>query len=129
MRRRTNSSSRWGKTRGAKRKQPYAIRLADDKLFAVAGLGEKWSSPDGDVETCCILTTAPNDLVAAIYNRMPVIMDPRDFDQWLEPKEQDTATVAALLRPFPAEKMRAYAVSAWVNDVTHQDARRIEPAG
>jgi putative SOS response-associated peptidase YedK len=118
----------WKATPGVKRKQPYAIRLADDKPFAFAGLWEKWAGPDGDVETCCILTTAPNELIGAIHNRMPVIMHPRDFDQWLDPKEQDAASVAELLRPFPAEKMRAFSVSTWVNDVKHQDARCIEPA-
>jgi putative SOS response-associated peptidase YedK len=116
------------KAAGAKKKQPYAIRLTDDKPFAFAGLWECWHGPDGDVQSCCILTTAPNELVATIHNRMPVILDPRDYDQWLDPKEQDAAAVAALLRPFPADRMRAYPVSTWVNDVKHKDARCIEPA-
>jgi putative SOS response-associated peptidase YedK len=112
----------------AKKKQPYAIRLADDKPLAFAGLWEKWAGPDGDVESCCILTTAPNELVGAIHNRMPVILDAPDFGQWLDPDEQDAAALAPLLRPFPAERMRAYPVSTWVNDVRHTDARCIEPA-
>jgi len=112
----------------AKKKRPYAIRLADDKPFAFAGLFEKWAGPDGDVESCCILTTAPNELAGAIHNRMPAILDPRDFDLWLDPEEQDAASVAPLLRAFPATKMRAYPVSTWVNDVKHKDARCVEPA-
>jgi putative SOS response-associated peptidase YedK len=59
---------------------------------------------------------------------MPVILDPRDFDQWPDVKEQDAEALAQLLRPFAAEKMRAYSVSTWVNDVKHKDARCIEPA-
>jgi putative SOS response-associated peptidase YedK len=116
------------KATGAKIKLPFCIRLADHKPFAFAGLFEEWTGSDGDVESCCILTTAPNELVGTFRNRMPVILDPRDFDQWLDPKEQDVVAVAALLRPFPADKMRAYPVSTWLNDVKHQDARCIEPA-
>lgn len=116
------------KATGAKKKKPFAVRLVDDKPFAFAGLFETWAEPDGDVESCCILTTAPNDLVGAIHNRMPVILDPRHYDQWLDPKEQDAAAISLLLRPFPAEKMRAYPVSTWVSDVRHKDARCLEPA-
>jgi putative SOS response-associated peptidase YedK len=116
------------KATGAKLKLPFCIRLADHKPFALAGLWETWAGPDGDVDSCCILTTAPNDLTATIHNRMPVILDPKHFDQWLDPQEQDAASLAALLGPFPAEKMRAYAVSTWVNDVKHQDVRCLEPA-
>ncbi len=88
---------------------------------------EAWEGPDGPVESCCILTTAPNDLVTNIHNRMPVILDPDHYDQWLEPKEQDAEALAQLLQPFPAEKMKALAVSTWVNDVKHKDARCLEP--
>jgi putative SOS response-associated peptidase YedK len=56
-----------------------------------------------------------------------VILDPGDFGQWLDPDKQDAAALAPLLRPFPAERMRAYPVSTWVNDVKHKDARCIEP--
>ena len=59
---------------------------------------------------------------------MPVILDARDFGQWLDPEEQDAAALAPLLRPFPAGRMRAYPVATWVNDVRHKDARCIEPA-
>ena len=78
--------------------------------------------------TCAILTTAANELVRPVHDRMPVILDPRCFDQWLDPKEQDAAILAALLRPFLAERMSAYPVSTWVNDPRHNDARCLEPA-
>jgi putative SOS response-associated peptidase YedK len=116
------------KAAGTKETQSVCIRLGDDKPFAFARLWERWEGPDGPLESCCILTTAPNDLIAKIHNRMPMILDPKHFDQWLDPKEQDAASLAALLQPCPAEKMRAYAVSTWVNDVKHQDARCLEPA-
>jgi putative SOS response-associated peptidase YedK len=66
--------------------------------------------------------------VRTIRDRMPCILDPLHFDQWLDPKQQDAAALASLLRPFPAEKMHAYPVSTWVNDVRHKDARCMEPA-
>ncbi len=113
---------------GGKRKQPFCIRLADDKPFAFAGLWERWEGPDGPVESCCILTTEANDLVRPIHDRMPVILDPRHFDQWLDPKQRDAAALAPLLRPFAVDAMKAYPVSPWVNDPRHDDARCLEPA-
>jgi putative SOS response-associated peptidase YedK len=113
---------------GGKRKQPFCIRLADEKPFAFAGLWERWHGPDGDVESCCILTTEANELVQPIHDRMPVIMDPQHFDQWLDPAGHDAAALVSLLRPFAAERMRAYPVSAWVNDPHHDDARCLEQA-
>src|ERR1700676_4923775 len=71
------------KATGGKKKQPFCIRLADDKPFAFAGLWDRWEGPDGPVESCCILTTDANELVRPIHDRMPVILDPRYFDQWL----------------------------------------------
>ncbi len=113
---------------GGKRKQPFCIRLADDRPFSFAGLWERWEGPDGPVESCCILTTEANELVRPIHDRMPVILDPRRFDQWLDPKQHEAAALAPLLRPFPAEAMKAYPVSPWVNDPRHNDARCLEPA-
>jgi len=102
--------------------------MAHDKPFAFAGLWERWHGPDGDVESCCILTTDANDVVRPIHNRMPVILDPAAFDQWLDPTEQDAAALAPLMKAYPAEKMWAYPVTTWVNDVKHKDAQCIEPA-
>ncbi|HVS35418.1 MAG TPA: SOS response-associated peptidase family protein [Gemmataceae bacterium] len=71
-----------------------------------ASLWERWHGPDGDVESCCIRTTDANDVVRPIHDRMPVILDPRHFDAWLDPKRQDAAVLAPLLRPFAGERMR-----------------------
>ena len=123
----TSGFFEWQAT-AANKKQPFCIRLADDKLFAFAGLWERWHGADGDVDTCCILTTHANELMRPIHDRMPVILDPQHFERWLDPKEQDAAVVTPLLQPFPSERMRAYPVGAWVNDPRHNDARCLEPA-
>jgi putative SOS response-associated peptidase YedK len=113
----------WQKTPSGK--QPHWIGLVDRKPFAFAGLWESWTDPVGGehIETYTIITTEPNGLCAPIHNRMPVILDPADYDRWLsaETPPED------LLRPFPAEQMMAYPVSAWVNKPANNDARCIEP--
>src|SRR4051812_15786822 len=68
-----------------KRKQPHLIRMKDDRPFGFAGLWDTWRRGDEPLETFTILTTSPNELVANIHNRMPVIVAPQDFDRWLDP--------------------------------------------
>jgi putative SOS response-associated peptidase YedK len=114
--------------RRGKAKQPYAFRLADDRPFAFAGLWERWEGPDGPVETCCILTTEANELVRPAHDRMPVMLERPNFEQWLDPAEQDTEALGWMLRPYRADAMRAYPVSPLVNNPKNDDARCIEPA-
>ena len=104
------------KSGAAKTKTPYFIHMNDRKPFAFAGLWDSWNSPDGSqVKTCTIITTEPNDLMALIHNRMPVILHPRDYAKWLDPSPQTPENLGPLLRPFPAEQMNAYVVSTMVN--------------
>jgi putative SOS response-associated peptidase YedK len=68
----------------AKQKQPYAFGMANDSVFAFAGLWERWRDPAGEfVETCTILTTKPNALVSVVHDRMPAIVKPGDYEFWL----------------------------------------------
>ena len=84
-------------------KQPFSIGMADDSLFAFAGLWESWLDPSvGLVETCTILTTKPNSLVADVHNRMPVILKADDYDLWLDPRIKNPALVVGCLKPFDA---------------------------
>ena len=109
-------------------KQPYYIRMKDERPFAFAGLWEYWTNPDGQVvESCALITTAPNELMIPIHNRMPVIVDPDCYDEWLDPMQQEVAKLNALLRPYPAEYMMAYPVDRLVNNVSFDDSRCIEP--
>ena len=69
----------------AKRKQPWYFRLKDDEPFAFAGLWESWKSPDGQtVESCTLITGEPNELVAPVHDRMPVILPPERYNVWLD---------------------------------------------
>ena len=109
-------------------KQPYYIRMKDERPFAFAGLWECWANPDGQVvESCALITTAPNELMIPIHNRMPVIVDPDCYDEWLDPMQQEIVKLNALLRPYPAEYMMAYPVDRLVNNVSFDDSRCIEP--
>jgi putative SOS response-associated peptidase YedK len=101
----------------AKRKQPYFFGPNDGKPLAFAGLWESFEDDGELVETCAILTTAANELVSQVHNRMPVILAPGDFDQWLNPANQD---VQGLLLPFPADALFARMVSTFVNKVQNQ---------
>src|SRR5689334_18585071 len=92
-------------------KQPYCIQLDDGELFAFAGLYDIWHDADGnELYTYTIITTTPNDLVAPIHNRMPVILHRDDEDAWLD-KQADPARLLALLAPYPADEMAVFPVS------------------
>jgi len=117
---------------GPKEKQPFNIGMKDDGLFAFAGLWERWRdpaerSPDAlPIETLTILTTAANPLVAPIHDRMPVILRPEDYDQWLDPGIVDPERVTPLLQPFDARLMKKYPVSKRVGKVENDDAECAE---
>jgi putative SOS response-associated peptidase YedK len=103
---------------GEKQKQPYNIGMADDGLFAFAGLWDRWNAPDGKmIESCTILTTGANSLLRPVHHRMPVILKPDDYDRWLDPGITNPARVADLLKAFDARLMRVYPVSTAVNRV------------
>lgn len=108
-------------------KQPIYIHAGDGRPLALAGLWEHWQGADGsEIETCAILTTIPNALMQPIHNRMPVILEPADYDQWLNPGPQPEHDLH-LLRPYPAEKLAAYPVSDWVNNPRHDDPQCVVP--
>jgi putative SOS response-associated peptidase YedK len=88
---------------------------------------EKWRSPEGDVvETCCLLTTSPNSVLAPIHDRMPVLLDDEAMTRWLDPSIEDPATLADLLVPCPPERLGGHPVSMAVNSVRNDDPRCIE---
>jgi putative SOS response-associated peptidase YedK len=112
-----NAFYEW-KTTGPKQKQPYSIGMADDSLFAFAGLWDSWEDPSrGFIKSCTILTTEANALLKDLHNRMPVILNTDDYDRWLDPGITDASKIDDLLRPFDARPMRFYPVSASVNRV------------
>jgi putative SOS response-associated peptidase YedK len=112
----------------AGKKQPVLFRLRDGRPFAFAGLWESWEGAGGEVvESCAILTTPANDLVRPVHERMPVILDPRHHDDWLDPGLTDAQQLRSWLRAFPAEEMTATRVSPHVNNPRHDDARCVQP--
>ncbi|MBN1873140.1 MAG: SOS response-associated peptidase [Anaerolineae bacterium] len=105
----------WRAEPGSKVKTPMYIQLAGGIPFAFAGLWEVWRPDDTPMFSCTIITTVPNALLAPIHNRMPVILPRAAYARWLDPEEQKPVALDDLLCPYPAEAMRAYAVSRWVN--------------
>jgi putative SOS response-associated peptidase YedK len=116
----------WKKLNG--RKQPYYLHMKDGQPFAFAGIWEHWDRGKEPIESCTILTTEPNELAASIHDRMPVILNPADYDVWLDPKVQDMQRLEPpLLVPYTSEVMAAYPVSTRVNSPANNDAGCIEP--
>ena len=106
----------WKKEGG--RKEPHYITLRDGGLFAFAGLWEEWHPEDGEaVRSCTIITTGANELVRPLHDRMPVILDPGDYADWLDVNPRTKEQLLSLLRPFPSEKMRTYPQDCLVNKV------------
>lgn len=109
-------------------KQPMWIGLRNKRPFAFAGLWEHWKPAEGEpLETCTIITTEPNDLMAPIHNRMPVILAPTSYDQWLDPTFQKIETLNGLLRPYPSDELMTYPVSTLVNNPRHDAPQCLEP--
>ena len=107
-------------------KVPYRFVVRGGEPFAFAGLWDSWRDPTGqERQTFTILTTAPNELVAPIHNRMPVILAARDYEHWLSSAVM-AESLLALLRPYPAEEMAAYRVSRLVNSPANDVPEVIE---
>jgi putative SOS response-associated peptidase YedK len=117
----------WSPVPGQKRKQPFYVRLKGGGLFAFAGLYTPPDARSGAPATCTIITTAPNELLAPIHNRMPAILEPEDEGRWVDAGVTDPAAVLPCLRPLPAELMEAYPVSALVSSPDNEGAQLVEP--
>ena len=116
----------WQKVNGGK--QPVRIQMKSGRPFAIAGLWEHWISTDGsEIESCTLLTTDPNDLLRPVHNRMPVLVDPADFDIWLDSKTYPGPDIQKLLRPYSDDEMTFYPVSTHVNNPRNEDLLCIEP--
>jgi putative SOS response-associated peptidase YedK len=116
--------------REGSRKVPMWIHLKNKEPFAFAGLWDSWRNPElGDVlNTFTIITTDPNALVRRIHNRMPVIYDREMGEQWLDHQYGGSGrTLAAVLRPWPAEYMAAHDVSTLVNAPENDSPECIKP--
>ena len=115
----------WMKVPGGK--QPMHIRLKNGEPFAFAGVWEFWkNAEEKPLLTFSIVTTEPNELLAQVHNRMPVIVAQNDYDQWLDPKLTAREQLESLFRPYPAEAMEFYPISTMVNNPRIEHPKCIE---
>lgn len=113
----------WKKDRD---KDPYRILMKDEKPFAMAGIWDHWTNPDGEgIHSFSILTTSPNELVSGIHDRMPVILGQADEKRWLSPLSD--SELLNLLKPYPPEKMKAYKISKLLNSSKNDSADILIP--
>jgi putative SOS response-associated peptidase YedK len=112
-----------------KKRKPFHFSLADGQPFAIAGLWECWEKGETPLETCTLLTTTANELVQPLHDRMPVILPAEHLARWLDPDCHDVAELLDLMQPFPAARMRSFAVSTRVNYVRNDDPECLLPEG
>jgi putative SOS response-associated peptidase YedK len=110
-----------------KAKQPFAIAMADGAPMALAGLWEGWRGPDGEaLRTFTIVTGEANTKLAAMHQRMPVILPREAWPAWLGEEEANAAELHDLLRPCPPEWLAAWPVSTRVNKVAENGPGLLE---
>ena len=106
----------WKVVPGSKTKRPLLIRLKSQEVFALAGLWDRWRSPeDREIVSFTIITTEPNELLAQVHNRMPVILTPECVQRWLSPDAIPVEELLSCLVPYPDSAMQKHAVSTLVN--------------
>jgi putative SOS response-associated peptidase YedK len=110
----------WKPEKGGK--QPYFIHRKDHAPLGFAGLWEHWEGEEGVIESCTIIVTTANEALKEIHDRMPVILSPTHYDTWLNPDNQDSKQLQALLKPFPVDRLEAYPVSTAVNSPRNDSA-------
>ncbi len=109
-------------------RRPYYARMTSGDPFAFAAIWERWQSPDGsEILSSAIITTAPNEVIAPVHSRMPVILSPEDYDRWLTPGDVSSEKLDPLLKPYPSEAMEIYPVSTVVNNPRNDHAACIRP--
>lgn len=107
-------------SKGAEGKQAYWIRPKEGGIVCFGGLVETWAGADGsEIDSGCILTTSANDTISPIHHRMPVIIQPKDFDRWLNCKNSEPRHMVDLMQPAPNDFFEAIAVSDRVNKVSN----------
>lgn len=109
-------------------RRPYVVRPTHGGPVAFAGLWECWTGPNGEeLETAAVITTDANKTLHPIHHRMPAVIPPEAFDLWLDCRNVDDKTAAALLVPAPEDLFEAYEISTAVNRVTNDHPGVLEP--
>jgi putative SOS response-associated peptidase YedK len=112
--------------RAGRSKQPYYFQMKDESPFAFAGIWDRWQRNDRIITSCSIITTTPNELLATIHDRMPVILTADGYDAWLR-DDADPRELKELLAPYPAASMKSFPVSARVNSALVDEPALVEP--
>jgi putative SOS response-associated peptidase YedK len=112
-----------------KKKQAYAIGMADDQEMVMAGLWEIWKSPTSgeEIHTCTVLTCGPNKAMGELHDRMPVILDEADWPKWLGEEPATNDELLALLKPCPDETLKIWPVDNKVGNVRNKGPELILP--
>jgi len=109
-------------------KQPFAMALGNRGLMTFAGLWDLWRAPDGTaIKSFTIITTRANELAAAIHDRMPVILPPPCWAEWLGEIDATPDQLKAMLRPYPSERMALWPVDKRVGNVRNDSPDLFEP--
>jgi putative SOS response-associated peptidase YedK len=121
----------WQAVPGSKVKQPLFLHRPDRQILVAAGLWAAWrdpaEGPDGPwLHSLTIITTAANEMVSAIHDRMPVFLSTEHWDEWLDPANRDTESLSTLLMPAPESLLTADQVSTAVNNVRNKGPELIE---
>ena len=118
----------WQATGGPK--QPFFFHRKDGYPFVMAGLWDRWEKgDDGPLDSFTILTTSPNEIVAPVHKRMPVILAPEHHQDWMSPSLEDVSSLMALLVPDSSSTLEAYPVSTYVNNPAHEGPDCVDPIG
>lgn len=108
-------------------KLPLLFEMTHGEPFAIGGLWERWNREGAGMETCTLLTTAANELMATIHDRMPVVVPRAALAAWLNPEPLSKAKLEEFFVPFPSEGMRSTAVNPIVNNARNEDPRCVAP--
>lgn len=118
----------WRRAGGRGKSQPYYFRRADGKPLTFAVIWDVWWDGEGQpLRSCSIITTSANGTMAPVHNRMPVILGPEHWDEWLRPAVLPPARLGTLLVPAPDDLLTAYPVGTAVNNAANNGPELIEP--
>jgi len=106
-------------------RQPYLIYPRDGSIMALAGLWDRWESPEEDpIESCTILTQDANELVRPLHDRMPVVIAPADYDRWLDRRVEDPGVLKSLMAGAPEDLLAVTPADPAINSVRHQPEKK-----
>jgi len=113
-----------------KARVPHHIRLKSRQPFALAGLWDYWTSPDGsEIASCTIITTEANEMIRPFHHRMPIILRPDTWDTWLDVTTEDTRPIQPLLTQYPADEMESFVIGKGVNNARNNGPDLLDGPG